>query len=104
MTERERKEREQKSKSYKALRDFVKNIADKSATELDADVGEAIAKSEKTTQNISCGKRIFKREEAISVAGRLVDLAKVHVDQNSSVALEALTRSFLTSYGQLMIF
>lgn len=99
MTERERKEREQKSKSYKALRDFVKNIADKSATELDADVGEAIAKSEKTTQNISCGKRIFTWEEAISVAGRLVDLAKEYVDQNSSVALEALTRSFLTSYG-----
>lgn len=99
MTERERKEREQKSRSYKALRDFVKNITDISATELDADVGNAIAKSEKTTQNISRGKRVFTWEEAISAAGALVNLAKQHVDQNSSVALEALTRSFLTSYG-----
>lgn len=97
MTEREQKQKN--AKSYKALRDFVKNIAGKNATELDAEVGNAIARSEKTTQNISRGKRVFTWEEAISAAGMLVDLAKQYTDESNSVALEALTRSFLTSYG-----
>jgi len=97
MTEREQKEKN--AKSYKALRDFVKNIAGINATELDAEVGNAIARSEKTTQNISRGKRVFTWEEAIRAAGKLVDLTKQYMDQNNSVALEALTRSFLTSYG-----
>lgn len=97
MTEREQKEKN--AKSYKALRDFVKNIVGINATELDVEVGNAIARSEKTTQNISRGKRVFTWEEAISAARKLVDLAKQHTDPNNSVALEALTRSFLTSYG-----
>lgn len=65
-----------KAIAYKSLRDFVKNIADINATDLDAEVGEAIDKSEKTTQNISRGKRSFTWEEAVSVAKMLVSLAK----------------------------
>lgn len=86
-----------KAIAYKSLRDFVKNIADINATDLDAEVGEAIDKSEKTTQNISRGKRSFTWEEAVSVAKMLVSLAKPFLDQNTSVAMQALTRGFLLS-------
>lgn len=92
----------QQAKSYKALRDFVKNITDINATDLDAEVGQAISRSEKTTQNIGGGKRAFSWEEAIDAADILVKLAKTKLDQddqNSLVALEALTRNFLTSFG-----
>lgn len=92
----------QKEASYKTLRDFVKNIANRNATDLDVEVGEAIHKSRQTMQNIVSGKRVFSWEEAIAAADILVNLAIDELgqeDQISFVALEALTKNFLTSYG-----
>lgn len=92
----------QKEASYKTLRDFVKNIANRNATDLDVEVGEAIHKSRQTMQNIVSGKRVFSWEEAIAAADILVNLAIDKLgqeDQISFVALEVLTRNFLTSYG-----
>lgn len=84
------------AKSYKILRDYVKNVSGQTATQLDGAIGEAIGQSEKTIQNISSGKRAFRWGEAKRAAEEFV--LNVNEDCDKKV-LYSLIRDFLHDYG-----
>lgn len=83
-------------KSYKILRDYVKNVSGQTATQLDLAIGEAIGQSEKTIQNISAGRRQFKWGEAKKAAEEF----SLHVSEESDKrVLYPLIKNFLCDYG-----
>lgn len=80
------------AKSYKILRDYVKNISGQTATDIDGAIADAIGQSEKTIQNISCGKRVFKWREAKKAAEEFV----LYVSEESEKrVLSSMLKSFL---------
>ena len=83
-------------RSYKILRDYVKNVSGQTATQLDLAIGEAIGQSEKTIQNISAGRRQFKWGEAKKAAEEF----SLHVSEESDKrVLYPLIKNFLCDYG-----
>lgn len=80
------------SKEYKTLRDYVKNVTNKTSTTIDGDIADVLEVSEKTIQNVSAGTRNFKWGEAKKVARYFLDSAK---DCSDVVVLRNLVKSFL---------
>ena len=83
-------------RSYKILRDYVKNVSEQTATQLDLAIGEAIGQSEKTIQNISAGRRQFKWGEAKKAAE---EFSLYVSEERDKRMLYPLIRNFLCEYG-----
>lgn len=85
-------------KFYKSLRDYVKNVLNTSVTDLEGQVADAIALSDKSVQCISAGKRDFKWGEAKDAALYFIEKCKNAKDCNPAIFRQLLF-DFLMAYG-----
>lgn len=88
-----------KSKSYKALRDYVKNELDLSATTLEQDLSKELGMSVKSIQSVGRDKRDFKWSEAKTAA--LFFIKKCKGKTADVVVLRSLVYNFLITYGTI---
>lgn len=88
-----------KSKSYKALRDYVKNELDLSATTLEQDLSKELGMSVKSIQSVGRDKRDFKWSEAKTAA--LFFIKKCKGKNADVVVLRSLVYNFLITYGTI---
>lgn len=87
------------SKSYKTLRDYVKNELDLSVTDLELDLSSELAMSVKSVQSVGRGTRDFRWSEAKTAALYFIEICKSNnVD---ATVMRHLLYNFLMTYGTL---
>lgn len=97
---RKRKPKNRITKTFKILRHYVSEVADKNLTEIDSELALEIGLGEKSIQSICTGNRDFKWGEAKNVTRYFAELCK-NQDMANIEVLRKLMYDFLLSYGTL---